>query len=71
MMPCGFTRTFGKGEEEVGELHSWEDSHPIHGRARASCSHRELKIAALGSFHILPAKLLPYIVPALYGCHPR
>ena len=49
-----------KGPEKIGEMHSWEEMHHIHCMARSFYTQCELKVEALGSLLILPAKLLPY-----------
>ena len=49
-----------KGEERIGELHAWTDLHHIHCMARAFYTRCQLKVEALGSLLVLPAKILPY-----------
>jgi hypothetical protein len=55
-----FHRDTRKGEMKIGELHSWEDLHHIHCMARSLYTGCNLKIEALGSLLVLPAKILPY-----------
>jgi hypothetical protein len=55
-----FHRDTRKGEMKIGELHSWEDLHHIHCMARSWYTGCDLKIEALGSLLVLPAKILPY-----------
>jgi len=49
-----------KGKTTIGELHSWEDLHHIHCMARSFYTGCDLKIEALGSLLVVPAKTLPY-----------
>lgn len=53
-------RDLRNGKERIGELHSWEDLHHIHCMARAFYTGCDLKIEALGSLLVVPAKILPY-----------
>jgi len=55
-----------KGEDKIGELHSWDDLHHIHCMARSFYTGCNLKMEALGSLLVVPAKILPYGEPFDY-----
>jgi hypothetical protein len=47
-----------KGEQKIGELHSWNELHHIHCLSRAFYTGCDIKIEALGSLLVVPAKKL-------------
>jgi hypothetical protein len=49
-----------KGEMKIGDMHSWEEMHHVHCMARSFYTGCNLKVDALGSLLVLPAKILPY-----------
>jgi len=49
-----------KGDMKIGDMHRWEDVHHVHCMARSFYTGCNLKVEALGSLLVLPAKILPY-----------
>jgi hypothetical protein len=50
-----------KGEDKIGDRHSWDELHHIHCVARSFHTHCNLKKEVLGSLVVLPAKVSPHL----------